>query len=108
MTAKQLEFCNEYIKSKNKIKAYQSIYSCSDAIARTRATELLQRDDIKEYIDAKNSTNVNREFIIANLKDIAINSPKESDRIRSLEILAKLTGMYEASKESELVIKIDY
>jgi phage terminase small subunit len=107
MTPKQIDFCDEYIKTKDKITAYQNIYSCSQATAKNRANELLDRADIKSYIEQKTSTKVNSDFIISNLKDIALNSAKESDRIRALEILAKLTGVFN-QQESELVIKIDY
>jgi phage terminase small subunit len=107
MTKKQIDFCKMYIDTKDKIAAYQSVYSCSEATARNRADELLNRDDVREYIDQKCATEVTSDFIVSNLKDIAQNSAKESDRIRALEILAKLTGVF-ASMENELVIKIDY
>lgn len=108
MTAKQLEFCQEYERTNDKVKAYQTVYKCSLSQAKLRAEELYDKDTIQDYFAKKQQKPlVDSHFVIANLKDIASNSQKEADRLRALELLAKFIGMANTT-ESELVIKIDY
>jgi hypothetical protein len=109
MTTKQKMFYDSYDSSGDVVSAYKSVYRCSDAIAKLRGNELLNRRiETKVELIEESSTNVDSKFIVSNLKDIALNSAKESDRIRALEILAKLTGVFNNNQESELVVKIDY
>lgn len=53
MTEKQKMFCDEYLIDLNGTRAYKAVYKNikSDNAAAVRASKLLDRDDISEYID---------------------------------------------------------
>lgn len=51
LTAKMRFFCNEYMKSFDKVEAYMAAYDTTDRkIANTEACKLLKRDDITAYL----------------------------------------------------------
>ena len=55
MTEKQKMFCDEYLIDLNGTRAYKAVYKNikSDNAAASRASKLLDQDDIKEYIDKR-------------------------------------------------------
>lgn len=55
MTEKQKMFCDEYLIDLNGTRAYKAVYKNikSDNAAASRASKLLDQNDIKEYIDKR-------------------------------------------------------
>jgi len=55
MTEKQKMFCDEYLIDLNGTRAYKAVYKNikTDNAAASRASKLLDQDDIKEYIDKR-------------------------------------------------------
>ena len=56
------------------------------------------KEEIKEILD---SEGVSPEYIIRLYKDIADISERDSDRLRSLDALAKMSGLFETDKKQE-------
>ena len=57
---------------------------------------------VKEEIkDILNAEGVTPEFIIRLYKDIADISERDSDRLRSLDALAKMSGLFDTEKKQE-------
>ena len=50
LTAKEIAFCNEYVKSYNACQAYLSAYDCKLDTAKSAGWKLLYRPAIVEYI----------------------------------------------------------
>ena len=54
MTEKQKLFCDEYLIDLNGTRAYRTVYkSKTDRTAATRASNLLKKEDIAEYINKR-------------------------------------------------------
>ena len=56
------------------------------------------KEEIKEILNAEG---VSPEYIIRLYKDIADISERDSDRLRSLDALAKMSGLFETDKKQE-------
>lgn len=50
LSAKHQKFVSEYIKHLNAAQAYLAVYKCAPSTARTAASKLLQRDDVKQAL----------------------------------------------------------
>ena len=55
----------------------------------------------QEIRDILNSEGVSPEYIIQKYKDIADISDRDSDRLRSLDALAKMSGLFDTEKKQE-------
>ena len=56
------------------------------------------KEEIKEIL---NSEGVTPEYIIQKYKDIADISDRDTDRLRSLDALAKMSGLFDTEKKQE-------
>lgn len=141
MTEKMMLFCEEYLKDKelNASKAYKKVYvTCkSDLTARTNASKLLKRPDVREFIQKKqaeihdkNTADIKEveEYLTSVMRGksksevLKLNGdgyqtviekhPEEKDRIRAAELLGKRYGMFKdglaIDGDMTLNIKVDY
>ena len=56
------------------------------------------KEEIREILQAEG---VSPEYIIQKYKDIADISERDSDRLRSLDALAKMSGLFDTEKKQE-------
>lgn len=102
---KQKAFCREYVKDFNATQAaVRSGYS--EKTANRIASRMLSKVDIQKYIeqlkqDLTKDTKVTVEWIAEQLTDIAIQSEKDSDRIKALELLGKYKAMFTEKQKVE-------
>ena len=115
MTEKQKLFAEEYLKDLNGSRAYKAAYPNvkKDGAARSRASELLKRKEIKSYIDQKleemhNENTATAEEILEYLTSVVrgnsrsaaivdgqiVNSPpREKEKLEAARQLSKILGL---------------
>ena len=120
MTEKQKLFCDEYLIDLNGTRAYRTVYkSKTDRTAATRASNLLKKEDIAEYINKRLEeihnektadiqevmeylTSVMRGTSKANVlalagdgyQEVVAKPPDEKERLKAAELLGKRFGMF--------------
>lgn len=133
MTEKMMLFCEEYLKDKelNASAAYKRVYkTCkSDMTARSNASKLLKRPDVREYIQQKqaeihdqNTADIKEveEYLTSVLRGnsksevlklngdgyqvVVEKHPEEKDRIRAAELLGKRYGMFKENVSLDVVV----
>ena len=123
MTEKQKLFCDEYLIDLNGTRAYRTVYkSKTDRTAATRASNLLKKEDIAEYINKRLEeihnektadiqevmeylTSVMRGTSKANVlalagdgyQEVVAKPPDEKERLKAAELLGKRFGMFKES-----------
>lgn len=124
LNPKQTKFCVEYSKSGNATRAYQSAYGLSDVRAcESAASRLLANNEVQKYLrelseQVSDSTVADRQelmrFATATLRGEVTNTildrdgntielPAQlKDRLKSLELLAKLQGLFVSKQELEI------
>ena len=120
MTEKQKLFCDEYLIDLNGTRAYRTVYkSKTDRTAATRASNLLKKEDIAEYINKRLEeihnektadiqevmeylTSVMRGKSESNVlalagdgfQEVIAKPPDEKERLKAAELLGKRFGMF--------------
>lgn len=133
MTEKQMIFVEEYLKDLNGSRAYKAAYPNvkKDGAARSRASELLKRPEIKAYIDRKleeihNENTATAEEILEYLTSVVrgkskssvlalcgegqqrtiIKAPDEKEKLKAAELIGKRYGMFNDSLNLQTVIPV--
>lgn len=133
MTEKMMLFCEEYLKDKelNASAAYKRVYkTCkADMTARSNASKLLKRPDVREYIQKKqaeihdqNTADIKEveEYLTSVMRGnsrsevlklngdgyqvVVEKHPEEKDRIRAAELLGKRYGMFKENVSLDVVV----
>lgn len=103
LTDKQKRFADEYLIDMNASAAYlRAGYKCSEAAARSSASDLLTNPNIQEYIAEKQKkieekTELTVEWILEEMKDTYIQAKQlgeYSAANKSLEMLGRYKGMF--------------
>ena len=100
-------FAKEFLVDRNATKAAERA-GYSVRTAKQQGSRLLTYVDVQEEI-ARLETElqkvdwVNREFVIAGLRDLALNAKTESNRVRSYELLGKYLRMFVEQTETTVV-----
>lgn len=78
---RHLEFCARYLRDFDAVGSYQEIYGedMSDVVAKTSAYRILDRDDVREYLDYK---------IWASVKDSEVMLSNPAELIKELRYMA--------------------
>lgn len=110
---KQRLFCEEYIKTLNATKSYMEVYRCSKKSAETQGSRLLQKVEIKEYIEERLNSVEKSKIADANeilefLTSVARGEVKDQlgfetsvkDRIKASELLAKRYKLFDDKKDT--------
>ena len=79
-------------KDKNYIK------TAANKLLQQKKVQQMVKEEIREILD---SEGVSPEYIIRLYKDIADISERDSDRLRSLDALAKMSGLFDTEKKQE-------
>lgn len=133
MTEKQKLFAEEYLKDLNGSRAYKAAYPNvkKDGAARSRASELLKRPEIKAYIDRKleeihNENTATAAEIMEYLTSVVrgkskssvlalcgegqqrtiIKAPDEKEKLKAAELIEKRYGMFNDSLNLQTVIPV--
>ena len=115
ITEKQMIFAEEYLKDLNGSRAYKAAYPNvkKDGAARSRASELLKRKEIKSYIDQKLEEIHNEntataaeimEYLTSVLRgesrsaavvdgEIVNSPPREKEKLEATRQLSKILGI---------------
>ena len=108
ISSKKLLFAQYVAAGVDLSQAYSIVYprAQDESYIKTAANKLLQqkkvqkmvKEEIKEILQAEG---VSPEYIIQLYKDIADISERDSDRLRSLDALAKMSGLFDTDKKQE-------
>ena len=106
--SKKMLFAQYVAAGMDMSQAYSIIYprAKDERYIKTAANKLLQQKKVMEMVkqeikDILNSEGVTPEYIIQRYKDIADISEKDSDKLRSLDALAKMSGLFDTEKKQE-------
>lgn len=103
LTQKQMNFCQEYVKSGSITDAYLSTYDTTNPVTASReGSRLMQQNNIQEYILELNKPHevdgiINKQKQIQFIKDrilVCINNNDESSVIKYTDMLNKIYGYY--------------
>lgn len=100
LTAKQREFCEEYVATYNTVQTYLKVFDTVDYKTASRnGIKLLKKPEILEYIkqlqkEAIERAAVSAEKYIKELDRMAFDYQKTSEagRLRAIELLSKMEG----------------
>lgn len=110
MNKNHIKFCQELASGKSQTDSYKSAFkSCKkDETARVNASRLLTKANVFDYYQSllkqnAESSKVTRDEILSKYKEIYNSSPdgliiKNSDRLKALELTAKMLGFNEPDK----------
>ena len=112
LTAKQEKFCREYASSGNAVQSYISAYEKNNSYsaAGVESHRLLKNPKIKgrlkELYETHNAEKIMQaEEIQTTLTDIARNGSIK-DRLKAIDILCKMGGLYISKQELEITNSI--
>ena len=101
-------FARYVAAGENAIKAYKKAYpkAKDKDYIKQKTNSLLKKEEIRTMVKEEikkilQEEGVTPEWIIGQYKDIASISDRDSDRLRSLESLSKISGLFETDKKQE-------
>ena len=101
-------FARYVAAGENQIKAFKKAYpkAKDEKYIKKKSNSLLQKEEIRTMVKEEikkilQEEGVTPEWIIGKYKDIADVSDRDSDRLRSLESLAKIAGLFDTEKKQE-------
>jgi hypothetical protein len=108
VSSKKVLFAQYVAAGVDMSQAYSIVYPKAQDknYIKTAANKLLQQKKVQEMVKEEiktilNSEGVSPEYIIRLYKDIADISERDSDRLRSLDALAKMSGLFDTEKKQE-------
>ena len=107
-SSKKLLFAQYVAAGMDLSKAYSIVYpkAKDSQYIKTAANKLLQQKKVQQMVKEEikeilNAEGVSPEYIIRLYKDIADISERDTDRLRSLDALAKMSGLFDTEKKQE-------
>ena len=105
-------FCQEYTRHNNAAKAYRAAYpECSQTSAPAAGSRLLTNVNVLARVEELRSdlirkSRIGREQVVSALVEIGFSDlgsvlPTTSEKIRALEILARMMGFFEQSGSNQ-------
>ena len=108
VSSKKFLFAQYVAAGMDSSQAYSILYpkAKDEQYIKTAASKLLQLKKVQQMVKEEireilNSEGVSPEYIIRLYKDIADISERDSDRLRSLDALAKMSGLFDTEKKQE-------
>tara|TARA_X000001382_G_scaffold97739_1_gene72057 strand:+ start:305 stop:1075 length:771 start_codon:yes stop_codon:yes gene_type:complete len=108
LSSKKLLFAKYVAAGIDMEEAYSRVYPKANAkqYIKNAASKLLQQEKVLNMVKEEISVilkeeGVTPEYIIQKYKDIADISERDQDRLRSLDALAKMSGLFETEKKRE-------
>ena len=107
-SSKKLLFAQYVAAGVDLSQAYSIVYpkAKDKSYIKTAANKLLQQKKVQQMVKEEikqilNEEGVSPEYIIRLYKDIADISDRDTDRLRSLDALAKMSGLFDTEKKQE-------
>ena len=108
VSSKKVLFAQYVAAGMDLSQAYSIVYPRAQdkSYIKTAANKLLQQNKVQEMVKEEikeilQTEGVSPEYIIRLYKDIADISERDSDRLRSLDALAKMSGLFDTEKKQE-------
>ena len=108
LKSREFLFARYVAAGENVLNAYQKAYprAKNKAYMKQKISTLLNKEEIKTMVKDEikkilAEEGISPEWIVAKYKDIADISDRDSDRLRSLEALAKMAGLFDTEKKQE-------
>ncbi len=108
LKSREFLFARYVASGDNTMNAYKKAYpkAKNEKYIRGKVSTLLNKEEVKTMVKEEikkilTEEGVSPEWIIAKYKDIADISDRDSDRLRSLEALAKMAGLFDTEKKQE-------
>ena len=100
-TVKLSKFASKFVETGNGTDAAMEVYGCVDRASGANMSSRLTRDpQVKVMIkEAMDNQRVTPDFIVSKLKGLAEGAEKETNQIRSLELLAKIKHLFAEKSE---------
>lgn len=115
LTPKQARFVNEYLVDLNATQAVlRAGYRMSEKSAATQGNRLLRNVEIQRAIQEQReaqekSSTITAEWVRRQIAEIAQNiEAKDQDRLKALDMLAKMLGLYERRDEDQQGVKVTF
>jgi len=112
LNKKKQMFCEEYIQDFNATQsAIRAGYSADTAYSK--GYTLLREVEVEDYLqellaDRKKTMGISSAEIVQGLKQLAYFSEKDSDRIKSFELLGKYLGIWTEKRDIKLETKVKF
>jgi len=111
LSAKHKAFCDEYLANgMNALRAYATVYKCSDSVAGPSGDRLLKNVKVKDYIQEQQEItsqrlNITKEQLLLDLQDIKNRNMgvRDSLSIKAIEVMNKMIG-FDAPIKQEITI----
>ena len=107
LTNNEFLFAQYIANDQDAVSSYLKAYKTNNKdYARKRSSELLRSERVrkmvsKEIQDIMESEGVSKHYMIQVFKQIADLAERDNDKLRAVENLAKIAGLYETEKKSE-------
>ena len=107
LTNNEFLFAQYIASGQDTVSSYLKAYKTNNKnYARKRANELLRSERVrkmvsKEIKDILESEGVSNNYMIQVFKQVADLAERDNDKLRAVENLAKIAGLYETEKKSE-------
>jgi len=107
LTNNEFLFAQYVVNTQDAVSSYLKAYKTNNKdYARKRSSELLRSERVrkmvsKEIQDIMESEGVSKHYMIQVFKQIADLAERDNDKLRAVENLAKIAGLYETEKKSE-------
>ena len=107
MTSREVLFAKYIALGKDPVDAYLETYKTnnrdyakaqSGRLLKTERMQKMVREEVKQVLDEEG---VSPNYIISRFKEIADIADRDTDVLRSLECLAKISGLFEPSQEKQ-------
>lgn len=115
LTPKQAAFVHEYLIDLNATQAVlRAGYKMSEKAAATQGNRLLRNADIQRGIQEQRearekSSMITAEWVRRQIAEIAQNvETKDQDRLKALDMLAKMLGLYERHDEEKQGVNVTF
>lgn len=113
LTAKQEKFCLEYARTGNAVRSYISAYEKENSYsaAGVESHRLLKNPKIRARLQELDKIHTSEKIAQAEemqiaLTDIIRNSNSTRDRLKSIELLCKIKGLFISKQELEITNSI--
>ena len=107
VTSRELLFARYIAKGDNVVTAYLNAYKTDNSgYAKKRSQSLLKTERVQNMINEEISKILDEEgvtpnYIIRTFKQVSDLSERDTDRLRALESLAKMSGLFEQERQTE-------
>tara|TARA_R100000742_G_C4253536_1_gene71624 strand:- start:79 stop:822 length:744 start_codon:yes stop_codon:yes gene_type:complete len=108
MNGKEFMFAQYVASGMEVVEAFKKAYPSakSDSYIKTKSQQILKKEKVQQMVKEEikkilEDEGVTPEWLIGRYKDIATLAERDGDKLRSLESLAKISGLFDTEKKQE-------